>query len=234
MTGQTPPQPVTVTVAGVKICDAAEVVRCYLRWAPGTIQRYDALAGTFSEITEDLVRATYVVRSHMRSSSIPWLVERGKTAPWTRIGSDVRLVDCDPSVKNGAYDDMCTLWYHFVDARPNGLGRTQINKVLYLMNPNVFPIFDDRLHRRYKAEATRLYPGILKARGGTRMSTDDFGWEPFRRDLKNLKEVFKKLRGQVAATPVSPQEVAGIPIHEWAAKNLTDLRLLDILVWSLG
>jgi hypothetical protein len=62
---------------------------------------------------------------------------------------------------------------------------------------------------------------------------DQFGWEPFRLDMVREAPKFAEIRSQAAVLPCANTLMIGdVRVNQWAAKNLSDVRLMDIWAWS--
>jgi hypothetical protein len=149
------------------------------------------------------------------------------------------FINADPSIPGGEYDDMSSVWFHFFDGHPKGIGAVQVNKVLHQIFPGLFPLFDDRLQKKYKklmpAEASRINEARKTAdpHGLLPISDRFFEWEPMRLDMIRESGNLATVRKQIEELPCSNHlEIDGLPINVWAGRNLTDLRLIDILLWK--
>ena len=215
-----------ITVAGHVVPDPPHAIVSYLEQHGGTVTHYDFRAATFGQIDADLVKATRSpwMGSRISAKEAAWFIDRGTTAPWAAIPLDAQLKDADPLAVDGLYDRAEALWEHFWDARPAHIRTAKISKVLYLMRPGLFPIIDSYLTRFYRAaaRAAAIELGPQRASLG-RFST--LYWEAVRRDILGNEAGLQVLRQVLAAT--------GVPLAEQAARTLTDLRLLDMLVWAV-
>ena len=215
-----------ITVGGRVVRDPADAVANYLEKYGGTVTHYDFRAGTFDQIDPDLVRATRSpwMGSRISAREATWFIERGTTAPWAAIPLDAQLKEADPLAVDGLYDRAAILWEHFWDARPANVSTAKISKVLYLMRPGLFPILDSYLIRFYRTAARAAAIDL----GQKRASLSRFRtlyWEAVRRDILDNEAGLQVLRQVLAAT--------GAPLPEQAARRLSDLRLLDMLVWAV-
>jgi len=215
-----------IAVAGQVVRNPAHAIVEYLERHGGTVTHYDFQAATFDQINLDLVRATRSpwMGSRISAQQAAWIIDRGTTAPWAAIPLDAQLKEADPLAVDGLYDRAAILWEHFWDARPANVSTAKISKVLYLMRPGLFPILDSYLIRFYRtaARAAAIDLGQQRASLG-RFRT--LYWEAVRRDILDNEANLQVLRQALAAT--------GAPLPEQAARRLSDLRLLDMLVWAV-
>ena len=215
-----------IAVAGQVVRNPAHAIVEYLERHGGTVTHYDFQAATFDQINLDLVRATRSpwMGSRISAQQAAWIIDRGTTAPWAAIPLDAQLKEADPLAVDGLYDRASVLWEHFWDARPANVSTAKISKVLYLMRPGLFPILDSYLIRFYRASARAAAIDV----GQNRASLGRFRtlyWEAIRRDILDNEAGLQVLRQVLAAT--------GAPLPEQAARRLSDLRLLDMLVWAV-
>ena len=86
-----------------------------------------------------------------------------------------------------------------------------------------------------KAEATRIRAARESADPAGAFPVNDtrFEWEPMRLDMVRELGNLAIVRRQVATLPCENHlEIDGLPIHVWVAQNLSDIRLVDILLWK--
>jgi uncharacterized protein DUF6308 len=214
-----------IAVAGHVVGNPAHAVTEYLRQYGGTVTHYDFRAGTFDQIVADLIRATRSpwMGSRISAKEAAWFIDRGTTAPWTAVPLDAELKEADPLAVDGLYDRAAVLWEHFWDARPVNVSTAKISKVLYLMRPGLFPILDSYLIRFYRTAARKAATDLGPQRASLGMFRTLY-WEAIRRDILGSEAALQVLRQVLAAS--------GAPLAEQAARTLTDLRLLDMLVWA--
>ena len=214
-----------IAVAGHAVRDPALAIVQYLDQHGGTVTHYDFRAATFSRINLDLIRATRSpwMGSRISAKDAAWIIDRGSTAPWAAIPLDALLKEADPLAVDGLYDRAAALWEHFWDARPPNVSTAKISKVLYLMRPGLFPILDSYLTRFYRTAARAAAIDVAQKRASlARFRT--LYWEAIRRDILGNEAGLQALREVLAAT--------GAPLAEQAARELSDLRLLDMLAWA--
>jgi Family of unknown function (DUF6308) len=210
---------VPVSVAGQEVADPLGVLRGYLQRHGKTLRAYD-LAGlgnpdilSFGEVVRTRVMASRI--SHREAA---WFVERAALAPWSAVPEHARLADADPMVAGGAYDDALALYDHFAAATPVRVRGGKLHKVLHLKRPHLYPILDSQLRRTYRTKARMA--GAQLTRNG-RPSGRAY-WAAIREDLLANARALCQLRDQL----VEDSELR-------ALAGLSELRLLDILAWSL-
>jgi hypothetical protein len=209
----------SVSVAGQEIADPIWVLRVYCQRQGRALRAYDlARSGAPDTVSlEDVVR-TRVIASRISHKEAAWFIERAVQAPWSVVPCHARLVDADPMVVGGAYDDALALYNHFADAAPVQVRGGKIHKLLHLKRPHLYPILDSRLRHTYRAKA-RLASVQLAQHGRLKGSAY---WAAIREDLLANASSLCQLREQFAR-----DSELGLLV------GLSDLRLLDILAWSL-
>jgi hypothetical protein len=238
----------------------------YLKANQNTVEWYDGIAGSVSTIGSREICAAGIIKAQWDRNPVganaamtreEWFDTKNRDAPWTPL-TDAKFESADPRVVGGTYDQLIDVWYSFAgddrfqrDASGKVLrnargkmsyaGFVQINKILYLVRPTLFPIFDGVLSRGYAHLQTETMREVLIQRGRENLHNDHFIWEPFRSDLLHNKrtEVFESVRQeltvhrtQLIAVTESPLGIQGITsVNEWVRDNVSDLRLMDILAW---
>jgi hypothetical protein len=254
---------VTITIAGRTISDAADYVIAYLEGrTAGTSQRirdydYDASLRrqAFAEgsspfrITEGTIVSAIKLNGRLAYRQLAdWYRPREEAINWNLVPSDCTFVMSDPSECDGAYDNLCAAWFNFLPLhvlghKEFGVGATQINKILHQVLPNLVPIFDRKLFDLYfsgdyRDEAIMASQEVAASRLAARCESrfaDGFKWEPLRRDMERItRSDFNMIREQVAERPcMNTLVLDGLPAQVWAAKNLSDVRLIDMIAWQL-
>jgi hypothetical protein len=109
---------------------------------------------------------------------------------------------------------------HANSNRKRGIAYGKISKVLHLKRPHLYPILDSKLRKAYRGPAAAAAQRFQQHRPGVRRSF----WAAVRDDVLNPAnvEALKAVRTEMRA-------------HEnelvQRAAELSDVRLLDILVW---
>jgi hypothetical protein len=207
-----------IEVAGRVVADPAGVVDEYVQNNRTTLRRYDGVAGTRDALTPEVVAAAGRA-SRRRAARVRWIVERAATAPWGEVPQDALLRDADPFERDGLYDKAARLHHHFTGERPHGVPDETINKCLYLMRPGLFPSLDGRTMTRYRHPA--LVAARELAKGTGRPPARRAYWAAIRLDLLRNAAALDDLRSWIRASD-----------HADVAGDLSDVRLLDILVWQ--
>lgn len=211
----------TISVAGRfhTIPGALEVMRNYPHKTPAV---FDFLGtGEPGQLTVDEVMRTRKVSSRMSYAEAEFFVAAAATANWVDVDAD--LADADPC-QEGLFAEMSDLYWHFAERAPKGVSTAKISKVLYMKYPRLYPILDTHLMKAYvpKIEDLKVdFPAL-----GRRRKV----WVAVRAELLEaretgaLSELRMKLREFDSDDKQEQQTVRQLD-------RLTDLRLLDILVW---
>jgi hypothetical protein len=155
--------------------DATNIVVEYLNATRRTVQWYDGIAGSVATITDREIDAAGTIQAQWHRSPISpsatmtrteWFESRRVLAPWPAVAG-ATFATADPGVLGGEYDALLDVWFSFArenrfqrDAfgaivmngkrRMSYAGPVQINKVLYLVNPALIPIYDRVLESGYR------------------------------------------------------------------------------------
>lgn len=205
-----------ITIAG-RVLSIDECIDKLRRYPSRTLLRYDLGGpGDPNTLAREEVTRTRAVSSRISEAEANWFLDRAKDAPWPSTEAD-DLRQADPSVTDGPYDRLVTLYNHFSDGAPRGIGIAKISKVLHVKRPAAYPILDKRITSIYRdaaAQAARRYP----QRGYRRAN-----WAAIRDDLIANTE-----SGALEALRVALDDA----VESGARLTLvTDLRLLDMLTW---
>lgn len=211
----------TLTVAGnaLNIDAALGILERYPRKTPTAFDLVGA--GDPGKLTAQEVIRTRKVSSRISNKELTFFVDSAATAPWMDGAAD--LADADPT-DGELFSSMTDLYWHFAESAPKGVSFAKISKVLHVKMPNLFPILDSHIVRSYAPaakELRRAYPHL-----GWRRRT----WIAIRDDLLAARDsgALDELRGQIRSYE---SEDAQKSDHVRRLAGLTDLRLLDILVW---
>lgn len=194
--------------------DAMGVMERYPRKTPAAFD-YPG-PGEPEKLTAQEVTRTRKLSSRISNKEVAFFVETAVMAPWIIPSAD--LANADPDAGGKLFASMTDLYWHFAETSPKGVSFAKISKVLHLKQPSLFPILDSHIARSYAPTAKKLrrdYPQF-----GWRRRT----WIAVRNDLLQarasgaLDELRRRLRSHES------QDVRLLD-------GLTDLRLLDILVW---
>lgn len=214
----------TLSVAGRirTLEDAMGVIERYPRKTP-TAFDYIGTGDPF-KLTEQEVIRTRKISSRISNQEVSFFVETAATAPWISPGADLANADPDIDGHGNLFGAMTDLYWHFAEKAPKGVSFAKISKVLHLKLPGLYPILDSHIKHSYKPAAQVLektYPQL-----GWRRRT----WIAVRNDLLSARSsgALDELRGSL-------QTYKSDDIHKQQGvrqmNTLTDLRLLDILVW---
>ena len=151
------------------------------------------------------------------------LIELGRTADWSLVRKEDRLVDADPAQPSGLYERAQSLYRHFADSAGRGISAGKIHKVLHAMRPHFFPILDSRLRTLYRDKARVAATELRKS--GVDVSSKFAYWAAIRKDLVSNAEALVELRDQLREGDESPLQIA--------AEVLSDVRLMDIVSWRI-
>jgi hypothetical protein len=208
-------------IAGRTIDDPLGAVADYVRDNERTIREFDLVdppSGPDELSAQDLLRTRYT-RVRVDSDEIQYFVDKGRGAPWMGVPADADLVDADPNVEGGLYDAAEALYMHFFTGRRRGITPVKIHTCLHLKRRGLYPLLDGRILDIYEDTARE----VSKQVEGRRGRRGRLYWAAIREDLVANADAFDALRSALAGSdePLS------------LAAELTDVRLHDILCWSL-
>lgn len=210
-----------MSVAGTSISQD-EALRKLIKYPRRTPVAFDFLGtGPQGHLNEADVSRTRKVSSRISHAQATYFVDRGASAPW--LSGQPDLANADPK-SDGLFVSMNDLYWHFAEDAPKGVAFAKISKVLYVKYPSLYPILDSHLRTAYAPFARQLiseHPSF-----GWRRRT----WVAIRNDLLQARSsgAIGKLR-----TSLSRYSAADVSEQQRVRKltELSDLRLLDILVW---
>lgn len=203
-----------IVVAGRKITDRQALARL-AKYPPCTVRGYDLPRCHPGPVTFKEVKRTRVINSRISNAEAQSLIRCSRGWNWTLIPPTAALVNADPTVSGGLWDDAVHMYDYFMTCTPSGISWGKVSKVLHLKYPSLVPILDTRLTKLYRARATAAAQGSPRWRSKFRR----LWWAAIRLDL--LASDFAGLRGLLARATGHPQTFV----------NVTDLRLLDALAW---
>jgi Family of unknown function (DUF6308) len=203
-----------IVIAG-RVLSIDECIDKLRRYPRRTLSRYDQTgAGAPNGLTRDEIVRTRAVSSRISDVEVAWFLDRAKDAPWPTPEAD-DLRQADPSIADGPYDELVSLYNHFSARAPRGIAMAKISKVLHVKRPAAYPILDKRITSIYRdaaAQAARRYP----QRGYRRAY-----WAAIRDDLIANTCALGVLRVALADAFDTGKDLT----------STTDLRLLDMLTW---
>lgn len=190
-----------------------------------TVRECDQRAGTWASVSAETIRSTRRPYLNSRISDVQrdWFVDRAASAPFAEIGLNENLAHADPLVEGGLYARALSLYDHFAEQAPRGVSTAKIHKVLYCMRPRLFPILDSRLLRLLKPNARAAGYALFQATGNYDLGRLNY-WEAVRKLLCDNEETLADTRETLMD--------AHDPFIRDAANFLTDLRLLDMVLWQ--
>jgi hypothetical protein len=191
--------------------EAFQVLAGFARSERGTILYYD-LGGSARVEPSDGVSLADVGRMTLMN---PWmwgsqaaaLLNLGSSLPWGSVPRAARLEDADPSVRGGLWDRALRLYRRIDDL--DGFGAAKTSKLLHIKRPHFYPVLDRYVMGEYQRAWQLGEPAPV--------------WEAIRDDLIQNKQPLEEVRGRLAQ--FDDLEVV---------TRLSDVRLLDIIAWSIG
>jgi hypothetical protein len=208
-------------IAGKTVEDADVFVADYLRKHERAIREFDLgeMDGGPNRVTAQDILLTRYTPVRIDSGEIQYFVDASHAAPWRDVPPDARLVDADPNEEGGLYDAAEGLYMHFYNGRRRGISPAKIHTVLHMKRRDMYPILDGRIEQIYE-ESAKAASKRVEGRRGRR---GRLYWAAIRLDLIENEDGFAALREKLGAE----DEPASL------GAQLTDLRLLDIVCWSL-
>lgn len=209
-------------LAGTPIEDPVEAVAIYVANNARVIAEYDLVErpGGPNEISARDVLQTRITNLHISSTELQYFVDTSFKAPWELVPEGVRLVDADPTVEGGLYDDAEEFYRAFYSGRPRGMSPGKIHIVLHFKRPSFFPILDGRVRSIYEDMAREVSRSMRDVRRGRQ---GRLYWAAIRQDLLDGADVLDRIREELAERD-APTSLAA---------QLTDVRLHDILCWEV-
>jgi hypothetical protein len=208
-------------LAGTAIDDPLGVAAAYLTSNERIIRDFDLgeQEGGPNEVTAQDVLLTRYNPVRIDSGEIQYFIDVSGSAPWEAVPLDARLVDADPEEEGGLYDAAEKLYMHFFNGRRRGVSPGKIHTVLHMKRRDLYPILDGRIHDIYE-DAAKAASRRIEGRRGRR---GRLYWAAIRQDLLDNADGLAALREALA------QEDEPVSL----GAQLTDVRLHDILCWSL-
>jgi Family of unknown function (DUF6308) len=198
--------------------EALKILELYPQKTPAAFDLVGC--GELGRLTAEEVARTRKISSRISNDEAAYFVERSRTAPWMSVGEDL----ADAAASSALFVRMTDLYWHFAEKAPKGVSFAKISKVLHLKQPGLYPILDSHLARAYAPAAKELrddYPEL-----GWRRRT----WLVIRNDLLAARasgavgQLRRNLRSYESDDPGKQDAMRRLA-------GLTDLRLLDIMVW---
>ncbi|WP_263310057.1 hypothetical protein [Brachybacterium atlanticum] len=214
--------PVTLTVAGTEFAVPQALAR-FAKYPRKTPDRFDyPPRGDFGTISLEEIKRTRYVSSRISYAQGDCFVTTAADAPWIPADSD--LANADPEVRGGLFDGMSDLYRYFSGNSPKGIAFAKIHKVLHVKYPGAFPLLDSRLWKSYR-DAARThksrFPELWDSEHRWLAVRDDLVASRTSGAIGELREAMTKYEH---SDPDAQKRVRDMT-------QLTDVRLLDILVW---
>lgn len=210
------------TVAGTEFT-LDQALNRFAGYPAKTPARFDyPQAGGYGTITPEEIKRTRYVSSRISNAQGDYFTAMAADAPW--IPRDADLADADPEARGDLFDNMSDLYWHFAGDAPRGIAFAKVHKVLHVKYPAVFPLLDSRLWKSYRPSARAL------AAQHPELRQSQLRWIAVREDLlaarssgaiEELREAMARYENNDSAVQKRVRDMT----------QLTDLRLLDILVW---
>jgi len=163
-----------------------------------------------------------VIEPSLSGADVVALVEAGRDAPFDAVAPDDRLEFADPEEAGGLYDRANDLYQHFF--KIDGIKSAKASKLLHLHRPQLYPILDRWVKALYREAADEA----AKASTTRSPNGEPMFWAAIREDLIVNSGSLLDLRHWCA-------EQHGAATARWSLLGgLTDLRLLDVLAWSVA
>lgn len=215
-------------IAGIEIEEPLESVLRYVHEHGKTIAEFDLAPRPPNDrlTAEDVSRRVALLDGRLRGRA-EWFVRRAaQTRLWGKVALAASLAEAEP--EREAWQVMERLYEHFIVPREPHVGRARVHKVLHFMRPGLYPILDGRLECLYLGAACE----VARARGHQPPPWAAHYWQAIRRDLRaNLGELHELRRALAASRHPAIARVASR--RERSLEDVSELRLLDILAWSL-
>lgn len=206
-----------LVVAGHRVKAPLDVVVDYAAQFGGTLAKYDfGDRGKPDFLTGEEIWRTRIIRSRVTYAERSE-IERvaAECAPlWAAIPFDANIRSADPAESSGIYADMLELYRRLIEVP--GVSTAKASKILHFKRPHLYPILDSRLVRLYRDSASNA------AQDYPKLGFRTMYWAAIRNDVLMNEEPLRALQADLSSVE-SP----------FMLGELTDVRLLDILSWSL-
>lgn len=209
-------------VAGTPVEDPVGAVATYIANNARVIAEYDLVErpGGPDEISARDVLQTRITNLRITSSELQYFVDTSPKAPWQLVPEDARLVDADPMVEGGLYEDAEEFYRAFYNGRPRGMAPGKIHVILHFKRPQFFPILDGRVRDIYEEMARDVSRSMRDVRRGRH---GRLYWAAIRQDLIDGADILHAVRKELADRD-EPTSLGA---------QLSDVRLHDILCWEV-
>lgn len=200
---------------GALTCSAAEAAKHVVEYAENydkTLTWFDRVGSppdpSPNEITlADLARIT-AINARLRAGNINTLMTRKKASSLlAQVPTDTALTEITP--EDTVWSKASELYEAF---RVSGIGQARRSKLLHLKRPHLIPIWDSRVQRAYPRR-------LFGAAGGR--------WARVREDM------LANSADNIHVRDLLHDRASDGSIPAARSASLTDLRLHDIVAWSL-
>ncbi|MFZ1381936.1 MAG: DUF6308 family protein [Scrofimicrobium sp.] len=188
--------------------DALQRIRCYPK---RTLANYDRAAKN-GERVRDIIIRTRQLASRISDREADQLADCDKSAPWDAVPADMDLANIE--VGSSEWNRADALYLHFINSGISGVAMAKVHKYLHLRRPSLYPILDSRVQSFYRPHKD----ASLSLNASSQLSERQKIWAMIAHDVRTNRSngTLDLLRD------ASDEKLEGI----------TDLRVLDMLVWS--
>lgn len=200
--------------------------RWYARNYPCTIHEYDlGDPGNPDVLTAAEAWRSRVINSRLTNAERDEVVRRAVSAPWAGVPADADLIEADPLIPGGLFEDMASLYWSFTwPERISGVAVAKVHKILHPKRPALYPILDKRIKELYRPCAA-AWTGRLGYLEGVAASDSPPYWAAFRDDLVRNRDSLEACRVQLADDDDETVRLMA---------RLTCVRLQDIVAWMIA
>lgn len=187
---------------------ALTVLLGFARGEAGTLQHYDfggqkGISPSDGVTLEDIGRMM-LMNPRLYGSEVAALIGAGSSAPWDAVGYTERLEDADPDERGGLWDRARSLFDYFDQI--GGIGLAKASKLLHIKRPFFYPVLDSFVVAEY----------------GCPDGNPDGCWAAVRNDLLHGAPALAQIRRRLDRIDAAV-----------LLRQVSDVRLLDILAWSI-
>jgi hypothetical protein len=212
---------VALTIGGHYRIEVKNAVASLMSYPPMTVQYYDQGPGSHPDTVTPTDIGKLIVIEPLQQRVAIGLLEAGESAPWKLVGVQDRLEDAEPG---GDLYERATLLFKYFDDVP-GVSFAIASKLLHLKRPGFYPLLDSVLRKVYDAAAAAAYTTSTGKQAGKRAGR--LYWAAVRADLVDPENIaaLEKIRGQLKKMDDAQAD---------RLLRVNDLRLLDMLAWTVG
>ena len=192
-----------------------------------TVDKCDRHAGGWEMLTREAILSTRrpFLNSRISNAQVEWFLDRGRSAPFASLEPDDDIREANPVENGGLYDRMLNVYEHFWTQAPAGVSVGKIHKVLYVMRPRLFPILDSRVQRLLKPNAVAVAEQTRLGRGEYDRGKSNY-WGAVRLLQIGADQTLDAIRKEL----LKSEDDFIRQSHAF----LTDLRLLDMVLWKVN